>query len=346
MFGKNLKYYRLKNDLSMKELADLVQISPMAISYYEREERRPDMETIKVLAKALGVRVTDFLASRDETLVFCHQEFRKNNKLSAKQQEYIKEEVEEYFSRFFEAVNVLGGEVLSNPPKTHILELSNDEDKNAMKMREHLNISTEGPIKNLTESLENKGVLIHFCDIENDDFSGMNGKVNDRPYIVVNKNMTAERVRSTIAHEMVHALFSWPENIDQKSMEKTASATAAAFLFPASDVKRELGIRRTAVTNDMLSVSIEYGISMFLLTMRANKVGVLNDNITTTFHTTATKAGWKRCEPSRIPPESPKLFEQLVYRAVSENEITAQKGAELLKLPYEIVAQNSATVEV
>ena len=53
MFGKNLKYYRLKNNMSMKELADLVQISPMAISHYEKEERRPDMQTIKALAKAL-----------------------------------------------------------------------------------------------------------------------------------------------------------------------------------------------------------------------------------------------------------------------------------------------------
>ena len=52
MFGKNLKYYRLKNNMSMKELADLVQISHMAISHYEKEERRPDMQTIKALAKA------------------------------------------------------------------------------------------------------------------------------------------------------------------------------------------------------------------------------------------------------------------------------------------------------
>ena len=90
MFGKNLKYYRLKNNMSMKELADLVQISPMAISHYEKEERRPDMQTIKALAKALQVRVTDFLANRDESLEFCHGEFRKNSKLSAKQQEFAR----------------------------------------------------------------------------------------------------------------------------------------------------------------------------------------------------------------------------------------------------------------
>lgn len=32
------------------------------------------------------------------------------------------------------------------------------------------------------------------------------------------------------------------------------------------------------------------------------------------------------------------LFSQLVFRAVSENEISVQKGAELLKQPYDFVA--------
>ena len=100
----------------MKELADLVRISPMAISYYEKEERKPDMQTIKKLAEVLHVRVTDFLASRDMDLKFCHGEFRKKTKMSAKQQEFVKEEVEEYFGRFFQAVNILGGEVLPEHP--------------------------------------------------------------------------------------------------------------------------------------------------------------------------------------------------------------------------------------
>ena len=67
------------------------------------------MQTIKALAKALNVRVTDFLASREESLVFCHGEFRKNSKLTAKQQEFVREEVEEYFGRFYQTVYIHGG---------------------------------------------------------------------------------------------------------------------------------------------------------------------------------------------------------------------------------------------
>lgn len=346
MFGKNLKYYRLKNNMSMKELADLVQISPMAISYYEKEERRPDMQTIKALAKALKVKVTDFLANRDETLVFCHGEFRKNSKLPAKQQEFVREEVEEYFGRLYQAVNILGGEVLPVHPELHVLELSDSAEENAVRMRKKLELPQNGPIGNLIEILENKGILVYLCDIESEDFSGMNGTVNGRPYIIINKNMTAERIRSTIVHEMAHFMFKWPEEMEDKNIEKMANAISGSFLLPAVDIKRELGVRRSAITNDMLGVCREYGVSMYMLVMRANISGIVNDYVAKNFYINANKAGWRKHEPSRIKGESPSLLYQLVYRAVTENEISVQKGAELLHESYEEVLRNCSAMEV
>lgn len=47
----------------------------------------------------------------------------------------------------------------------------------------------------------------------------------------------------------------------------------------------------------------------------------------------------------RIAKEEPTLFLQLVLRAVNENEITVQKGAELLKQPYTVVADQCFAVE-
>ena len=346
MFGKNLKYYRLKNNMSMKELADLVHISPMAISYYEKEERRPDMQTIKTLASALNVRVTDFLANRDANLVFCHGEFRKSDKLSARQQEFVREEVEEYFGRFYQIVNILGGEVLPKSPLVHNIKLAINPEESATRMRRELGLSKDGPIGNLIETLENKGILIYLCDIKNDDFAGMNGTVNGRPYIIVNKNASTERIRSTIAHEMAHFMFDWPSNMGEKAIEQMANAIATSFLFPSNDAIRELGVKRSAITNNMIGVCIEYGISMYMLVKQANNHGIVNDYTAKSFCINANKAGWKNSEPSRIKGESPGLFQQLVYRAVSEREITIQKGAELLHEPYEKVEKECSAVEV
>ena len=57
MFSKNLKYFRLKNSLTKKELAEKAKVSPMAITYYENGERMPSMDIMKRLAEPLNVRV-------------------------------------------------------------------------------------------------------------------------------------------------------------------------------------------------------------------------------------------------------------------------------------------------
>ncbi|HPT87346.1 MAG TPA: XRE family transcriptional regulator [Bacillota bacterium] len=340
MFSKNLRYYRLKKSMTKRELAEQLNITPMAISNYESGKRKPDMEILKQMANVLGVRVSDFLAVRNENLIFRHGEFRKNSNLSVTQQEYIRESVEEYFNRFMTIVEILGGDVLPDAPVTNVLELSDDCENNAQLLRKHLNLAVDGPIHNLIEMLENKGILIYTCDVENDKFSGMNGFINERPYIVINKNMSPERNRSTIVHELSHLMFRWPDNLEDNKIEEIATAISGAFLFPKNDAIRELGIRRTKISKDMLLVAEEYGISMFLLVKRAELLGIISSNLANKFYVLASSAGWRKNEPSRIENERPTLFEQLVYRAINEEEISIQKGAELLKIPYNEVVSH------
>lgn len=334
MFSKNLKFYRLRNQMSKKELADRVNVTSMAITNYEKGDRKPNMEILQALASALEVRVSDFLAVRNENIVFTHGEFRKNSALSNTQQEFIRECVEEYFNRFMTVVEVLGGDVLPDAPICHIIPLSEDSEKNAYKLREHLGFAKDGPIEDLIGKLENKGILVYECNIDSDKFSGMNGFVNNRPFIVLNPKMTPERNRSTIVHELAHLMFVWPESMDEKDIEKMATAIGGAFLFPESDAKRELGIRRSAITKDMVLVAVEYGISMMLLVKRAELNHIITASVAKDFYIKASKAGWRTNEPSRIEKENPVLFEQLVYRAVNEKEISVQRGAELLKIPF------------
>ena len=340
MFSKNLKYYRLKTNMTKKDLAARCNITSINITYYESGERKPSMETMKLLAKALGVRVSDFLAVRNENLHFCHGEFRKKASLSQHGQEYVRESVEEYFNRFYSAVEILGGEVLPEAPACGVLPITGDPEEDARALRAHLNLSSEGPVGNLIEILENKGILVFSLNFENDDFSGMNGFVENRPYIVINSQMTTERNRTTIVHELAHFMFEWPEGMEEKEAEDYATAVGGAFLFPKTDVARELGVHRSKITKDMLLVCKEYGISMLLLVKRARISKVISDVVERDFYIRAGQKGWRKSEPSRIKKEQPRLFEQLVYRAVNEQEISVQRGAELLCVPYTSVVEH------
>lgn len=338
MFSKNLKYYRLKKGMTKKELAEQIQASSMSITNYENGNRKPDMEVLKKMAEVLNVRIADFLTVRNDNIAFSHGEFRKSSSLIKAQQEYVRESVEEYFQRFMTIVEILGGEVLPEPPQPEALVLFGDAEKDGLALRQHLNLSEEGPIDDLIEILENKGILVYALDINNDNFFGMNGFVNERPYIVINQHMSPERSRSTIVHELAHMMFQWPSSIDHKEEEHHSTAISGAFLFPKNDVIRELGIRRRLISKDMTLIAKEYGISMYTLVKRARLCNVISESVEKDFYFKATKAGWKKNEPIRIDREMPTLFQQLVYRGVNEQEISMQRGAELLKIPYDDIA--------
>lgn len=337
MFCKNLKYYRLKKNLTKKELASLIGVTPMAITYYESGARKPNMETIKELASALGVRTIDFLGDRNGKLEFSYGEFRKGSSLPKSQEEYIQESIEEYMTRFFSVIDIMGESVLAKVPLCHKLALEDKAEKDAINLRMELRIPEDGPIGNLVELLENRGILVFYIDIDSFDFSGMNGFVNLRPFIVINQNMSSERMRSTIVHELAHLLFSWPLDMPKKEQEERATAISGAFLFSENDAKRKLGIRRSYVSKDMEIICKEYGISMYMLVKRAEICKIISTTSAKGFYIRAASLGWKKNEPSRIEKEEPMLFSQLVFRAVCEQEITIQKGAELLNCSYEFV---------
>lgn len=346
MFSQNLKYYRLKNNMKKKDLAEKVNVTPMTISYYESGKRKPSMDILKELAAVLGVRISDFLAVRNQNLVFSHGDFRKTSTLSKGQQEYVRESVEEYFSRFMTVVEILGGDVLPDTPACHVLALSTDDEENAKAMRRHLDLSAEGPVDDLIGRLEDKGILVYELQMDGSKFSCMNGFVSGRPYIAYNPEMSTERNRSTIAHELAHLMFVWPEDMEQSEIELKATSISGAFLFPSEDARRELGLRRRSISNDMTAVAAEYGISMMLLAKRAQVLEIVSDSAYKDFCIRASKMGWRNNEPSRIPVEKPRLFAQLVGRAVNEEDISLQRGAELLKVSYEQIVQLCCFSEV
>ncbi len=319
----------------MGELAERVGITSMAISNYEKGIRTPDIEILRRLANALGVSVPDFMFARDEELHFIHGAFRKNSRLNKTKQEFVRESIEEYFNRFYNIIAILGECVLPSAPQCGAA-LSLDNEENARRMRQWLHLAPEGPVGNLVSILENNGILVFMLKLSDSQFSGINGAVNGRPFVSINVNMPPERQRFTIVHELAHMYFAWPENMDQVAAEKKVDAIAGAFLFPKNDAIRELGVKRSEIQNEAL-VAKEYGISMLCLGYRAKELGIINESAYKRFSIIASKAGWRKNEPVRIPREEPTLFRQLVYRAIAEEEISIQKGAELLQLPYDDV---------
>ena len=132
--------------MTKKELAQKAQLSAMAISHYESGNRKPTVDIINRLAKALNARPMEFLRARNDKLSFVHGDFRKRSALNLGNQEYMREEAEAYFNRFYNIVDILGDHVLADPPDMNCLVLDADDEINAKRLREHLGFPSEGPI--------------------------------------------------------------------------------------------------------------------------------------------------------------------------------------------------------
>lgn len=342
MFGKNLRYYRLKRGLSQTELAARVGIRSAAISNYEKGKRLPDMAMIEKLAEVLEVRVADFLNKWNDNLYIENEAFRENSKLSRKTRELVVEETEAYFSRFFEIVEILGGDVLAKGPQIRKLKPTGKAEMDAKNLRAYLGFPDRGPVRNLIGHLEDHGILFLYVDLEDPDFSGMSGTVDGFPYLAVNRRMTSVEIRKTIVHELSRLFFDWPDDVGGKDPEKKFKEISEVFLFSKEDAVRELGIRRTAITSDMVKVCRKYEIGMDFLMDRAWQCGIIGEAQKTGFHAAYSGAD---LEESSFEREEPTLFEQLVLRAAAEEEISVQKGAELLQEDDGWVRKNSAPLE-
>lgn len=59
--GQMIKMLRKEKELTQKELGDKIGVSAVTITRYENEQRYPDIKTIKALANALGVSVSQIV---------------------------------------------------------------------------------------------------------------------------------------------------------------------------------------------------------------------------------------------------------------------------------------------
>lgn len=332
MIGKNLRYYRLSAGLSQEELAGKLGLTKMAISNYENDKRDVDSKTLINIADALNIKAINLLKVDSYPLDITYGSFRKKAGISKDKIDLFYETIHRKLSNINEIINILGDNVL---PDIYFnkTEYSNVETA-AKQLRQFLSLPVNGPVGNITDIIENKGIII--CEIYDNRnwFSGINGTVNGRPYIVINKEMPAERQRFTLIHELAHIFFDFKDEIKE---EKLIDQIAGSFFFPKEDVLRELGTYRTDISYDLRCMQREYGISMQTVLIRAKQSNVITENVYLRQQKYLSKLGLRKDEKSGMSAEKSELFEKLVNRAVLEGFINENKASELLGFSYEVI---------
>ena len=337
LFSERFRSARLLCGFSLQELADRLdnRISRQALHKYEKGEVLPNSEMIGYLCDVLNVRPDFFF--RDMEVKLGTVEFRKLDRLPAKEENRIIERTKDFLSRYLELEEIIGlSSEFTNPLSNIDLVSTQDEAETAAEMvRKAWRLGMD-PISNTVELLEDNHIKV--IEFEADlGFDGMQTVVNGKiPVIAINVSRVKkdDRKRFTVLHELAHLLMPLADDLPEKHKETLCNHFAGAMLFPADLIKRELGMKRNKLLVQELGVlKQEYGISIQAIVMRALNTGIISSRYCTQFFSYLKQMNWQVNEPFDFNSgEKSKRFEQLLFRALGEDLISLSKAAALYNM--------------
>ena len=322
-----LKQARLMAGLTQKDaVARLsgkgIKLTSAAISKYEQGKGSPSLRILNALCAVYRVTPSFILSKPSVTVEWLS--FRQRTSLSAGHRKAIQSRASLYLEEYYSLREMF--DLNSRPVFTSKYSVMNLEDAEsaaaALRSEWHLG---SAPIPSVTDLFESKGGMIVEFDTV-DGFDGLSGTVNDEfPAIVIRRDLSADRKRFNIAHEIAHDYTGTDD-------EKLAHRFAAAFLLPSETVFSEIGAKRRKLNlTELLELKKKHGVSIQAWVRRAYDLGVITwESYQSTCRWISSK-GWRRNEPGEYCfPEEPIRFRQLVLRALSEGMITNAWASHLL----------------
>lgn len=343
MLSERLKLARKRAGLSLRDLAHHLdnQVSAQAIGKYERGEMMPSSTVLIALSKALDLPLGYFMSPMQAKLEGV--EFRQKSGTATTDRARVEAEVLEHVERYLMIEEILGFDSASwdNPlAKRHSVDDLDACERLADTVRSHWKLGTD-PIPNMTQLLEQHGIKVLLLTLP-ERVDGLTclvsrPKAEAVPCIVVNRSMTLERRRMTLAHELGHRFMEVDASVHT---EKAANRFAGAFLMPADHLREEIGKQRHALGyREIIQFKQIYRVSAASMLLRLAQLEIISQAaLVHAFQTIAKQ--WRKVEPEplelpefRGQKENPSRFERLCYRTLSEDLISLPKAAELLRKP-------------
>lgn len=341
--GQRIKQARKSSQLSLRDLAERAQISPMAISKYERDQDMPSSGVLLRLAQAMEVSIDFFFRPSIPKVQL--QAYRKHASLGVKEQEAVQAGIQEWLERYLEVDSFFDDAPPVELPRYEVASVDNVEAA-VEQLRSVWELGLD-PIENLTLLLEDQGIKVGMVD-GFEHFDACTFLAGQSPVIVTKANLPGDRQRFNLGHELGHLVLEIAEGLD---VERISHRFVGAFLVPASAVRFELGLKRTSLDmNELYLLKQKYGLSMQAWIYRARDMEIISPQVAERLFQHFRANNWHRQEPGKpYPSENPLRMERLIYRALVEDLISRSKAQELLGKPLqqrwtEEVLQNGVAV--
>ncbi len=331
------------------DLAGALGLSPKTITAYLAGTIAPSFKVLELLLKEIPRLPLEWYYLPDQPKKTENEEkFAYRSKLTTSKQERMKNESLkdifsnglQYLSGFFKAPPAI--RFVQAPDLELLREQDTDQARKAIKneidklAREQRALWGLGnaPISSLVAHAEANGIwCTRISGVEKvDAFSFW--VTPDLPFVLLNNNKSAVRTRFDLAHEIghliIHQNINWrlyrSDSKYRKQIEDEADCFASCFLLPEESFGlhiRELGLSLSSLQ----SIKPQWGASIACMIMRAEQLGIIDEDKKQYLLIRLSQFGWRKCEPydqgeNVIPYEQVQLFNKVVKALVEQEKLS------------------------
>lgn len=310
--------------ITQVELSAMLGVEQGTISKIEKEILTADDKLVEKISRALDFPVSFFYQDRKVMTVEGHYR-RKVSTPVKKMKQYAAQMTiaEWHFLKLMDEIEL---------PETRLPTWDVIEDGSPAMCAKHLRDFwkiPKGRVPNLTKLIEDNGIVIIPLDLG--EMSGFSTYINGNiPVIYVNSNLSPDRYRLTIAHELGHIIFHFGNKVSQeRNLESEAYEFAIELLVPEGNIRPYF----TKISIDKLADLKSYWyVSMQALLRYANTLGMVTQNQYKYLWIQMGSLGYRRNEPVSIPMEKPGLITEIVNAYVSDLGYSKEELASVLQM--------------
>lgn len=314
--------------LTKRALAELVSVTPQAITQYEDGVNAPTEDNARRIAQSLGIAVGFLYGDEVERIPANAFSFRSRRAMTKSVERKTKTAgdvsaalISAAFSKRFRL------------PVPDVPDYSGADPANAADLlRQHWGLGA-GPISNMVHLLEAYGIEVYGFNADSRHVDAVSFWRDNTPFVLMNHAngigepaRSGERARFDLAHELGHlVLHRSVTELDSREVESEASRFAAAFLLPAAQFRLECPLFPTL--DELLALKCRWKVSVQAMIFRSRELGLLSDwQYQCRFRELATRWG-RTSEPNRMELEEsaiqPQIFEALSKKGVYADDFAA-----------------------
>lgn len=204
-------------------------------------------------------------------------------------------------------------------------------------IRRQLKISEDEPVRDIMRILENAGILIYEIEAL-EGFDGISFYTSKGyPVIIINKFISNDRKRFTLAHELGHLVMHNENKYlipNHRDKEKEANMFASQFLMPEKYIKNSLrGIR----LGDLGILKKYWLTSKASIIKRAKDLNCIDSNKATYFNIELSRSGERKKEKEMVFIDTPNHIKKS-YQLLSDDLGYKQEDFEnYFALPSDVI---------